>query len=373
MVSLVDKLVGLPKILDSANVENVSVDRITEKAQDGIFMVEELAAVLKHKALFFAEIMEKAKKLNEKMYAKEIDFYAVSYLSDFCINSCNYCGHNQELPQERSVLTAKEMEQDFDQVLKYGPAEICILAGEDPRVVTPEFLVMAGNIAKRSDCLGKLERINFNVAPMSVSDFQKIRAGIDHQLQFRVFQESYDPVTYGGHHPSGPKKNFEFRVNAQERALEAGFDEVGIGTLLGLNCNDGGHDYEILSLIAHAYHIKEISGKFPQSISIPRHQKIPNHCFATPNPVDDLSYIAYHGIIRLALPETRIIVTNRERTELRDILRPMINIEDLAARPGVGGNYKAAVCMQNELGDARGPEELITDLRSKGYKVKVRI
>ena len=55
-----------------------------------------------------------------------------------------------------------------------------------------------------------------------------------------------------------------------------------------------------------------------------------------------------------------------------DALRPMVNIEDLAVKPGVGGNYKQDTHFQNELGDARSTPEIINDVRSKGYTPLVK-
>jgi len=98
-----------------------------------------------------------------------------------------------------------------------------------------------------------------------------------------------------------------------------------------------------------------------------------------PSPVSDLDYVAYHAVLRLALPETKLIITRRETLEMIDMLRPMINIEDLAPRPGVGGNYKCRnqtdfheTHFQNQLGDARTAEEIVKDIRQKGYNALVK-
>jgi 2-iminoacetate synthase len=191
-------------------------------------------------------------------------------------------------------------------------------------------------------------------------------------MQIRVFQESYDRATYDKNHPSGPKQDFRFRLGSQERALRAGIKLVGVGVLLGLNEQNQpwehfGNDFEVMALIKHSFRLSHLSGSFPNTASLPRHQKSPGSDFETPNRVDDVRYVLYHAILRLFLPTTKLIVTNRETEEMRDILRPMINIEDLAARPGVGGNYREHTHMQNEIGDKRGPRELIEQLRGKGF------
>ena len=48
-----------------------------------------------------------------------------------------------------------------------------------------------------------------------------------------VYQETYDPIFYKEVHLKGPKRDFSYRFNAQERALMGGMRGVGIGALLG--------------------------------------------------------------------------------------------------------------------------------------------
>lgn len=290
------------------------------------------------------------------------------------MNACTYCGLSANNPREREKLTPKEIALDFAEALKYGATDFCILTGEDPKNVSPEYLAEAANIA-----LGltkSLERITFNVAPMTTKQFQRIRNLVDHPLQFRVFQESYDKAQYQRHHPKGPKSMFGFRLAAQERALQAGFDHVGIGSLLGLNQDNSeyqhfGHDFEILSMVAHAYHLKDQFGSLPCSMSIPRLQVAEGCQGLVSNDVDDDRYVLYNAILKLAMPETRLIVTRRESKDMMDLLRPMINIEDLATKPGVGGNYRNSANFQNKLGDTRSSEEIIQGVRDKGYAPKI--
>ncbi|MCK7491295.1 MAG: hypothetical protein MZW92_05930 [Comamonadaceae bacterium] len=49
-----------------------------------------------------------------------------------------------------------------------------------------------------------------------------------------LFQETYHHATYKEMHPSGPKADFAWRVTAQDRAMEGGINDVGIGALFGL-------------------------------------------------------------------------------------------------------------------------------------------
>jgi 2-iminoacetate synthase len=365
----------LKKIILSAKEEDINLNLLLgSKSKNNI---KNIAAILKYKNLIKDKLIVQAIKLNLKLYNKEIEFYGVSYISDMCVNNCSYCGHNREMPQARRMLSPAEMKKDFSAVLKYGPSDLCILAGEHPEV-SPEYLAVAGNTAIECDMKGTLDRITYNVAPMQAEAFSRLRKLLKKPIQFRVFQESYVPEIYEKYHTKGPKSNYGFRLESQKRALEAGFDYVGIGVLIGLNTinqpyQNFGNDLEILALISHAYELKKISGRLPYSLSLPRLQKVEGSNFDIQNKVDDEAYILYHAILKLALPETKTIITRRETREMIDRLRPLINIEDMATKPGVGGNINQYAHFQNTLGDSRTTEEIIRDIKEKGYRPKIKI
>ena len=366
----------LKDLIRNASKDDLSVGALLERSSKGEVSLKHIAAALRFKHLIADELTKTAAEINKKLFCKEIEFYAVSYISDHCVNRCSYCGYNAELGHCRQTLAPDEMAKDLCAVLKHGANDLCILYGEHPTII-PELLALAGNIAIECDLLHALDRITFNIAPMDAKGFQRLRNGIKFPLQYRIFQESYDKKTYVENHTKGPKSNFEFRLGAQKRALQAGFDEVGLGVLLGLNRENEsyrnfGNDFEILALIAHAYALKQECGKLPFSISLPRLQSAEGSSFLIPNPVDDDTYVLYHAILKLALPGTRTIITRRETKEMLDRLRPLIDIEDLATKPGVGGNFREESHFQNELGDPRELPEILAGLRAQGYIPKIK-
>ena len=368
----------LKEMLATVTRKHASIEKVVERSMKGKSALFEIAALLKYKHELFPELITTAVGLNKKAFDREIEFYGVSYVSDMCINSCTYCGHSSLMPQERSMLDKDELRKDLAAVLKHGPTDLCILAGEHPSV-TPEYLAMAANIAQEIDAstLNALRRITFNVAPMTSGGFKKLTREANKPLQFRIFQESYDIDVYKKHHKKCLKDDFSFRLGAQERALQNGFYMVGIGSLMGLNDNDfsyvgSGNDYEILALVAHANYLSKFYERTTHSLSIPRLQTVEGSDFEIPKPVNDITYAAYHAILKLALPRTRLILTRRETPEIMDALRPMISIEDLAVKPGVGGNYKKDVHFQNDLGDTRTTPEIVNDVREKGYTALVK-
>jgi len=325
-----------------------------------------IAYILNNKnTLDFPYLIDAAGSLNRIWHKKKMEFYAVSYISDLCVNNCVYCGHSKNLRQPRKTLDESEMLLDFKQALKLGPTEICILAGEHKRI-SPEKLAKAVNIAKIADVHNGLDRVILNVAPMTIEGFSEIRKKTSMNIQYRIFQESYDKETYAKNHLTGPKKDFSFRLHAQERALDAKINDVGIGALLGLNKNS---DFEILALITHAYHLFETKGKLPYSISIPRLKAVSDKDINMQYSVSNEDYVKYHAILRIALPGVKIVVTNRETPEMQSILRPMINIHDLDTKPGVGGNYLKNTHMQNDVGDCRSAMDRVLEIKNQGYEV----
>jgi 2-iminoacetate synthase len=311
-------------------------------------------------------IFDTANKVNVQLYKKVITFYGVSYLSDECINVCSYCGDNVHSKRNKRTLSLEEFKKDLESLLnKHNFKQVCFLTGEHPNTSPDkltEYLKLASEMYH--------ETIIINVPPMSVNDFRKIRDAIPNRLHFRVFQESYDKSIYKIHHRSGPKSDFDWRVESQERALLAGFNEVGLGVLFGLNNREFGAQYEILALKTHSDYLYSKFVQYPASISFPRIRKSIGIDFENPIIINDDDFIKYIAIVRLAIPQTQLIITCRENAEFRRRVRPIINIEDFGAKPGPGGNYRTDVDFQMELEDRRSGEEVKEEIIKEGFKVQ---
>ena len=160
---------------------------------------------------------------------------------------------------------------------------------------------------------GEIRRINVEIAPQSVEDFQRLKAA--RIGTYVLFQETYHHATYKEMHPSGPKADFTWRVTAQDRAMEGGINDVGIGALFGLY----DYKYEVMGLLHHAMHLEEVYGVGPHTISIPRLEPALNAPAAIkpPMPVSDDEFKKLVAVIRLAVPYTGMILSTRERPELR--------------------------------------------------------
>lgn len=358
-------------------------------------------------------IIEAAQKLNLLIHGKNkqrvINFYGVVYLSDFCISTCKYCGDNLysdredwrrlvsrsnlsivDFEKKKRVLSKYLFAKDILSLLEKHPniPEICLLSGDTPFLNTDrliEYLNILTSIYKG--------RIILNIPPLSVRDFMKVRNAVTNNLlQFRVFQETYDPIIYSREHPLydfsdptvqkmkgflmkhnagvSPKCDYEFRLRSQSRALMAGCDEVGLGVLFGLNDNEFGASSEILALYMHAWHLYRNFGIFPSSISFPRILASRGVEYNVPNQVsaEELKHLV--AVTRLAIPQSRLIITCRESAEFRSNIRPVINTEDFEARPGPGGNlFGDSALFQMEIKDRRKGKEIMKEMKDEGYYV----
>ena len=87
---------------------------------------------------------------------------------------------------------------------------------------------------------------------MEVADYLPlVHAGAEGLV---VYQETYHRPTYAKIHLSGPKKNYDWRLDCPERAYEAGFRRIGIGALYGL----WHWREEAMALAAHLEHLSAL-------------------------------------------------------------------------------------------------------------------
>ena len=115
------------------------------------------------------------------------------------------------------------------------------MAGEHPKFVSQNYL---------ADCVRALapdfSSISIEVGPMETADYVPIvQAGAEGLV---VYQETYNREIYAEMHTSGPKRDFNWRLDCAERGYAAGFRRLGIGALIGLSP----WQEEAIALAAHA-------------------------------------------------------------------------------------------------------------------------
>ena len=142
-------------------------------------------------------------------------------------NKCAYCGFQASRHVERKKLTPDEMEKECAALAATGIRSCLLLTGESRFHSPPSYIREAITIAGKY-----FANIGIEVYALETGEYRELYlAGAD---GVTLFQETYDRGRYDELHLAGPKKNYDYRVNAPERIAQAGFRQISMGVLLGL-------------------------------------------------------------------------------------------------------------------------------------------
>lgn len=308
------------------------------------------------------ELCQKAFEVKKKVYGDRIVLFAPLYLSNECSNKCLYCGFQQGNKFEvRKTLTIEEAVLEAKFLTNRGFRRALLVTAENKKLCGVNY------ITKIVDAIYKETNMNIlhlNAAPMEVEELKVIReSGVG---VFQVFQETYHENTYKMYHVAGKKKDFNYRLTCMDRAITAGFKDVGIGCLLGL------YDYhfDVLATIEHAKYLKEHYGTYPHTISVPRLRYAKGALLETPPfPVDDLTFKKIVAVYRLSVPTAGIVVSTREPAFLRDEIlecgASQISAESSTAPGGYTGKISRGEGSQFSLNDTRSLEEVVISILEK--------
>lgn len=361
----IDSIVKTAK--DNANNTKL-VQQILDKAKLANGITPEEAAILLNinDPNLLNEMFKTAKFIKEKIYGKRIVMFAPLYISNYCVNNCEYCGYqhcNEEL--NRKKLTKEELIEEVKALEKLGHKRIVLEAGEDPINCSLDYVLECiKDIYSIKFENGDIRRININIAATTVENYKKLKeAEIG---TYTLFQETFHASTYEKVHLSGPKKNYEYHTTAIFRAREAGIDDVGIGVLYGL------YDpiYETVAMISYANELEAQTGVGPHTISVPRLREASNVTLDKyPHLVDDDLFKKIVAVLRLAVPYTGMILSTREEATFRDeVIELGISQVSTGSCTGVGGySEENKNTAQFEVGDHRSPLEMLESLINSGY------
>ncbi|HZW35525.1 MAG TPA: [FeFe] hydrogenase H-cluster radical SAM maturase HydG [Candidatus Deferrimicrobiaceae bacterium] len=305
-----------------------------------------------------------ARAMRERVFGRRIVLFAPLYLSNECSNNCLYCGFRRGNQEARRItLSPEEAVAEARFLEKKGYHRLLLVTGEHPTRTQPAYI---GDVLRAIYRETEMRILHVNAAPMTVDDLRMLKeagAGV-----YQVFQETYHPETYAAMHPSGAKADFAWRLTCMDRAIPAGFGDVGIGALLGL------YDYrfEVLSVLRHAEHLLETFGTFPHTISVPRFKKaFGSPLSSAPFPVSDAEFERIVILYRLSVPSAGVVVTTREPAALRervlDIGASQISAGSKTDPGGYAEGQRRHEAEQFEVDDTRPMEEIVRRVLAKGY------
>ena len=308
--------------------------------------------------------------LKEKIYGNRIVLFAPLYITNECGNRCAYCAFSADNPDlKRRSLTRDEITQEIRILQDMGHKRVMAVYGEHPKWNASAIAdSIAAIYSVKQHAGAEIRRANVNCGPLDLDGFRRLKeAGIG---TYQCFQETYHQETYASVHLGGRKKNYHWRVEAMHRAQEAGVDDVGLGVLFGLF----DHRFEVLSLLAHAQSLEKQYGVGPHTISVPRIEPAQNSEFSRnpPNEITDPVFKRIVAVIRLAMPYTGMIITTREKPEIkRELLHLGISQMSAGSRTYPGAYADAFTnkpeAQQFWVGDERNLSEIIQDLQDMGF------
>lgn len=330
--------------------------------------LEDVAILLKvgavHELPLQKAILKTAGKVKEQVFGRRIVLFAPLYLSNECVNNCLYCGFRVENREAaRKTLSVEEAVREARVLEGRGYKRLLLVAAENPARSNVDYILdVVSAIYKETG----IRILHLNAAPMPVEDLRRLKdAGIG---VFQVFQETYHPETYERMHPSGRKRDYAYRLSAMDRAIGAGFDDLGIGALLGL------YDwrFEVMATVSHAHYLKEMYGIWPHTISVPRlRPAVGSPLSKAPYPVSDYEFKLIVAIYRLAVPTAGVVVSTRESADLRrEVLSIGASQISAGSKTEPGGyeedeeHYESA---QFGIDDHRPLDEVIEDVARLGY------
>ncbi len=314
------------------------------------------------------ELFAAARSVKEKIYGRRLVLFAPLYVSNLCGNECLYCAfraRNKDV--ERRALSMGEIEREVKVLVEQGHKRVLLVAGEAYPNRGFDYILDAIAVIYRTRIgRGEIRRVNVNIAPLSVEEFRRLKgAGIG---TYQLFQETYHRETYANVHVGGRKRDYDWRLAAMDRAMEAGIDDVGIGVLFGLF----DWRFEILALMQHIGHLERKYGVGPHTISVPRLEPATGSDLAShpPKPVNDADFRKIVAILRLAVPYTGIIMSTRETPNLRRETFAL-GVSQISAgsrtNPGGYSTDEEEDAGQFSLGDHRPLDEVVRDITILGY------
>ncbi|MCP4783233.1 MAG: radical SAM protein [Fuerstiella sp.] len=294
--------------------------------------------------------------------ARRMLLYAPLYLSSHCINHCRYCGFQHSNDLEREHLTPDEALRQAEILHQRGHRHLLLVAGDFPRLTsTGYFSGIIRDLVKRGFSVA------VEVAAQSTASYAElVRAGV---CGVTLYQETYDEQLYADYHPRGSKVWFDWRLEAPERAAEAGIGRLGLGVLLGL----AEPKQDVLAMIRHAHYLQS---RFPDvrlAFSLPRIHEAPKG-FVPACQVDDDLFVRLYCAVRLAFPEAHLLLSTRESAALRNRMTKICITQMSAGSSTAPGGYQSTTNdhrnrQQFPVSDDRSPSEMAGWLSDAGFEV----
>ena len=358
-MSFYDEYAAYSKIdIDAVVISTTSEQVIKIVGKDRLTVMDFLALLSPAAEEHLEIIAQKAYQLTVQQFGRVILLYTPMYLSDYCTNNCTYCGFNITNVFTRKQLTLEEVEREAQSITASGLKHILILTGDAPKIAGVSYM---------KDCVGILKKyfasIAIEVYAMEKTEYQSlIQAGVE---SMTIYQETYNPRIYDQLHVAGPKKDYYYRLDAPERACQAGIRSVNVGALLGLD--QWRRDGFFAGL--HANYLQNKYSDVEVSISLPRIRPTMGNC-ETGLTVNDKNMVQMMTAFRLFMPRAGITLSTRENAEFRNhAIKLGVTKMSAGVNTAVGGHIESQENSgQFAISDSRSVAQMCEAILKLGYQ-----
>ncbi len=333
--------------------------------------LKDLAALFSPHATPYLEVMaQEAQRLSRWHFGRTISLYTPIYISNLCAADCVYCGFSARSGsrEKRITLRPEEIRKECENLAAQGFESILLLTGEAPKVVTPRYINKAIQI-----CREYFASVSVEIYAVDTDTYREfVASGLE---GVTLYMETYHRPTYREVHLLGEKADYDYRLDAMDRAGAAGVRKINIGALLGL------YDWRIdlLWTALHARHLQKHYWQSAVGVSFPRLRHTPDR-YQIEHFITDRELVQSILALRLFLPEVGINLSTREMPEFRDHLIPL-GVTHMSAgsstQPGGYATYRRGeadertnyreVLEQFEIEDTRSTEAVVEAIRAHGY------
>ena len=271
--------------------------------------VEDFKALISPAAIPYLEVMAQlSRKYTLERFCKTISMFIPLYITNSCTNSCIYCGFNHNNPMKRTILTEKEMINEYKAIKKLAPFEnLLLVTGENPAKAGVDYIERALLLARPY-----FSNLQIEVMPLKSEDYEQLtHAGLNGVI---CFQETYNRANYNLYHPRGMKSKFEWRVNGFDRMGQAGVHKIGMGVLIGLE----EWRTDVTMMAYHLRYLQKHYWKTKYSVNFPRMRPSENGGFQPNVVMSDRELAQLTFAMRIFDHDVDISYSTRECAELRD-------------------------------------------------------
>src|ERR1700736_2850709 len=109
--------------------------------------------------------------VTRKHFGKTIRLFAPLYLSNECINHCEYCGFSRDNPILRLTLDVDSVVREARHLAREGFRHLLLVAGEHPKFVSSGYLERCVRAL-----VPEIPSLALEVAPMETSEYAALTA-----------------------------------------------------------------------------------------------------------------------------------------------------------------------------------------------------